>query len=50
MSIVLVGVLAALRRLPLSLPLGAWRLAPYTIALAAFWTIDRLGRAFGGTA
>ena len=49
--VAVVGVLAALRRLPLSLPQGAWRLAPYTIgALAAFWTIERLGRAFGGTA
>ena len=43
--------LASLRRLPLSLPQGTWRLAPYSIgALAAFWTIERLVTAFGGTA
>lgn len=37
------SALAALRRLPLSLPPGAWRLAPYGIgSLAAFWTIQRV--------
>jgi hydrogenase/urease accessory protein HupE len=37
------SLLAALRRLPLSLPEGAWRLAPYGIgSLAAFWTIQRV--------
>jgi hypothetical protein len=37
------GVLAALRRLPIAFPEGAWRLAPYGIgSLAAFWTIDRV--------
>jgi hypothetical protein len=37
------GLLAALRRLPLSLPDGAWRLAPYSIgSVAAFWTIQRV--------
>jgi hypothetical protein len=41
--VAVVGVLAALRRLPISLPQGAWRLAPYGIgSLAAFWTIDRV--------
>jgi len=38
-----VAALAALRRLPLEAPEGAWRLAPYGIgALAAFWTIERV--------
>jgi len=38
-----VGVLAALGRLPLTAPRGAWRLAPYSIgAVAAFWTIQRV--------
>ena len=38
--VAVVAALAALRRLPLSLPQPAWRLAPYSIgALAAFWTI-----------
>jgi hypothetical protein len=37
------AALAALRRLPVSLPEGAWRLAPYGIgSLAAFWTIQRV--------
>jgi hypothetical protein len=37
------GLLAALRRLPLSLPEGAWRLVPYSIgSVAAFWTIERV--------
>jgi len=41
--VAVVAALAALRRLPLSLPQGAWRLAPYSIgSLAAFWTIQRL--------
>ncbi len=45
------GLLGALRRLPLTPPEGAWRLAPYAIgALAAFWTIERLARALGGVA
>ena len=38
-----VALLAALRQLPLALPQGAWRLAPYSIgSLAAFWTLQRL--------
>jgi hypothetical protein len=46
-----VALLAALRRAPLSPPRNAWRLAPYGIgSIAAFWTIERLVRAFGGTA
>jgi hypothetical protein len=41
--VVVVALLAALRQLPLSLPQGAWRLAPYSIgSLAAFWTLQRL--------
>ena len=49
--VVVVAALATLRRLPLPLPQGAWRLAPYTIgAVAAFWTIERLVTALGGTA
>jgi hypothetical protein len=49
--VAVVAALAALRRLPISLPEGAWRLAPYSIgALAAFWTIERLVRALEGTA
>jgi len=45
------AALSALRRLPLSLPEGAWRLAPYSIgALAAFWTIERLVTAMSRSA
>ena len=45
------GVLWALRRVPLEMPQGAWRLAPYTIGgLAAFWMIERLATAFAGGA
>jgi hypothetical protein len=40
---VALGVIALLKRLPLTAPAGAWRLAPYTIGgLAAFWTIQRV--------
>jgi hypothetical protein len=36
-------VIALLKRLPLTLPAGAWRVAPYSIgSLAAFWTIQRV--------
>jgi hydrogenase/urease accessory protein HupE len=32
-----------LRRLPVTLPQGAWRILPYSIgSVAAFWTIDRV--------
>jgi hypothetical protein len=35
--------LAGIRRIPVSPPQGAWRLAPYAIGgLATFWTIQRL--------
>jgi len=35
--------LAAIRRVPIALPRGAWRLAPYAIGgLATFWTIQRI--------
>lgn len=37
------AVMAVLKRLPLTLPQGAWRLLPYSIGgVAAFWTIDRV--------
>jgi hypothetical protein len=43
------AALSALRRLPLSLPQGAWRLAPYSIgAVAAFWTIQRVVASISG--
>ena len=46
-----VAALAALRRLPLSLPQGSWRLAPYGIGtLAAYWTIQRVVVAVSGSA
>lgn len=36
-------LMAAVKRLPLTLPQGAWRLLPYSIGgVAAFWTIDRV--------
>jgi hypothetical protein len=41
-AVVLV-LLAILKRLPVTTPAGAWRLAPYSIgSLAAFWTIQRV--------
>jgi hypothetical protein len=46
-----VGLLAALRSSALPERHGAWQLAPYGIgAIAGFWTIERLVRAFAGTA
>jgi len=40
---VVLCLLAVFRRLPLTAPDGAWRVAPYTIGgLAAFWTIQRV--------
>jgi hydrogenase/urease accessory protein HupE len=40
---VVLSLIAALKRLPLAAPAGAWRVAPYTIgAVAAFWTIQRV--------
>ncbi|MCH7570205.1 MAG: HupE/UreJ family protein [Deltaproteobacteria bacterium] len=36
-----IGVMVLLRRLPLTLPTGAWRVAPYAIgSVAAFWTLS----------
>jgi hypothetical protein len=41
-AVVLSGI-AVLKRLPLTAPAGAWRVAPYTIgSLAAFWSIQRV--------
>jgi hypothetical protein len=49
--VAVVAALAALRRLPISLPEGAWRLAPYGIgSLAAFWTIQRVVASIFGSA
>jgi len=46
-----VAALAALRRVPLTVLQGAWRLAPYSIgALAAFWTIQRVVSSITGEA
>jgi hypothetical protein len=40
---VVLSLIALLRRLPLTAPARAWRVAPYTIgSLAAFWTIQRV--------
>lgn len=40
---VVLGLAALLRRLPITLPQGAWRLLPYSIGgIAAYWTIDRV--------
>ena len=40
---VVLSLVAGLKRLPLKLPEGAWRIAPYTIgSVAAFWTIQRV--------
>lgn len=37
------GLWALVRRLPITLPQGAWRVLPYSIgSIAAFWTIDRV--------
>jgi hydrogenase/urease accessory protein HupE len=37
------SLIALLKRLPLHLPQGSWRLVPYSIGgIAAFWTIDRV--------
>jgi hypothetical protein len=44
-----VAAFAGLRRAGPRGPAGTWRLAPYAIgAIASFWTIERLARAFGG--
>jgi len=40
---VVLALMALARRLPISAPTGAWRVAPYGIgSLAAFWTIQRV--------
>ena len=40
---VVLSLIALLRRLPLAMPQGAWRIMPYSIGgLAAYWTIDRV--------
>jgi len=40
---VVLSLIALLRRLPLAIPQGAWRIMPYSIGgLAAYWTIDRV--------
>ena len=37
------GLIALLRRLPVTAPQGTWRLLPYSIgSVAAYWTIDRV--------
>jgi len=41
--VAVLGLLAVLRRLPVTAPEGAWRLVPYSIGgIAAYWTIDRV--------
>ena len=41
--VVVSSLMALLKRLPLTAPAGAWRVAPYSIgSLAAFWTIQRV--------
>ncbi len=36
-------LIAALRRVPVTWPQGSWRLAPYAIgSIAAFWTVERV--------
>jgi len=40
---VVLGLIALLKRLPLTAPQGAWRVLPYSIgSVAAFWTIERV--------
>jgi hypothetical protein len=40
---VVLSLIAMLKRLPLTAPQGAWRVAPYAIgSVAAFWTIQRV--------
>jgi hypothetical protein len=41
--VAVVAVLEVLKRIPLPVPEGAWRVLPYTIGgIAAFWTIERV--------
>ncbi len=40
---VVLALFAVLKRLPVTLPQGAWRVLPYSIgSIAAYWTIDRV--------
>ena len=40
---VVITFLTLLRRIPITLPQGSWRLMPYSIgSIAAFWTIERV--------
>jgi hydrogenase/urease accessory protein HupE len=40
---VVLGLIALLKRLPITVPQGAWRLLPYSIGgVAAYWTVDRV--------
>jgi hypothetical protein len=40
---VVLSLIALMKRLPLTAPAGAWRVAPYSIgSLAAFWTVQRV--------
>jgi len=40
---VVLSLIAVLKRLPLTVPQGTWRLLPYSIGgVAAYWTIDRV--------
>jgi hypothetical protein len=41
--VVVLSLVAVLKKLPLTAPQGAWRLLPYSIgSVAAFWTIERV--------
>jgi hypothetical protein len=40
---VVLSLIAVLKKLPFTMPQGAWRLIPYGIgSVAAFWTIERV--------
>ena len=41
--VVVLGLIALLKKIPVTLPQGSWRVLPYSIGgLAAFWTIERV--------
>jgi hypothetical protein len=43
LGFVVLSLFAVLKKLPFSVPQGAWRLLPYCIgSVAAFWTIERV--------
>jgi hypothetical protein len=45
--VAVVTLLSLLKRIPLTLPRGSWRLMPYSIGgIAAFWTIERVASIF----